>query len=233
MKINILKKHSIRYILAIFICGMLSLIMISVVLGRPHRMKKIPDKGKNFGCGTCHIKPKGGGKRNPFGKDYKKIGLKAKDNYTDELGKLDSDGDGFTNDQEFDAGTNPGDAKSKPAGDAAQMALEKALEMGKALFNNKKLGETKKSCNDCHHGGDTNGGQAMGMDIPTLKGAAATFPKYKKSAKRVITLSLMNNMCIKMVMKGKPLKLESDEAVALAAYVTSLSAGEKIQVRGE
>ena len=156
MKIDILKKHSVRYILAIFICGMLSLIMISVVLGRQHRLKKIPDKGKNFGCGTCHFNPKGGGKRNPFGKDYRKIGLKAKDNYTDELGELDSDGDGFTNDQEFDAGTHPGDTESKPAddeapaGDEAQIELKKALEIGKTLFNDKKLGETKKSCNDCH-----------------------------------------------------------------------------------
>jgi Cytochrome c len=70
----------------------------------------------------------------------------------------------------------------------------------------------------------------MGMEIPTLKGAAATFPKYKKPAKRVITLSQMNNMCIEMIMEGKPLKLGSDEAVALVAYVTSLSNGVKVQV---
>jgi hypothetical protein len=49
----------------------------------------------------------------------------------------------------------------------------------------------------------------------------------------VIILSLMNNMCIKMVMKGKSLKLESNEAVALASYVTSLNAARKIQAGGE
>ena len=36
------------------------------------------------------------------------------DTYTEDLGQLDSDGDGATNDQEFAAGTNPGDPASKP-----------------------------------------------------------------------------------------------------------------------
>jgi hypothetical protein len=40
--------------------------------------------------------------------------MKAKETYTKALGDLDSDGDGFTNDQEFAAGTNPGLATSKP-----------------------------------------------------------------------------------------------------------------------
>jgi hypothetical protein len=56
----------------------------------------------------------GGGKRNTFGKDYEKIGIKAQDTYTVELGELDSDKDGSTNDKEFAVGTNPGDPKSIP-----------------------------------------------------------------------------------------------------------------------
>jgi hypothetical protein len=86
----------------------------SLGISRPLRVGKMPDKGKNFGCATCHINPLGGGGRNPFGKDYEKIGLKAGDTYTTELGELDSDEDGASNDQEFDVGTNPGDPKSKP-----------------------------------------------------------------------------------------------------------------------
>jgi hypothetical protein len=81
---------------------------------RPFRLGVLPDKGSHFGCGTCHANPKGGGPRNPFGKDYERIGMKAKETYTKALGDLDSDGDGFTNDQEFAAGTNPGLATSKP-----------------------------------------------------------------------------------------------------------------------
>ena len=88
---------------------------ISSASGRPFRLGKIPDQGKNFNCQTCHDNPRGGRDLSPFGTDYKKIGLKAGDKYTEELGKLDSDGDGFTNDAEFAAKTNPGDSNSKPA----------------------------------------------------------------------------------------------------------------------
>jgi len=224
-------KRVISYTLTVPICAMLVLTVISVVLARPFRLGRLPDKGKNFGCGTCHVNPRGGGKRNPFGEDYEKVAMKAGDKYTEKLGGLDSDGDGFTNDQEFAANTHPGDSESKPAGGTdPQVELTKVIEKGEALFNDTKLGKTGTSCNSCHPGGGTTGGQMMGMEIPTLKGAAATFPKYKKPAKRVITLSQMNNMCIEMIMEGKPLKLGSDEAVALVAYVTSLSNGVKVQV---
>ena len=93
---------------------LLLLVLDSVSFAKPFRLAKLPDKGAHFGCGTCHVNPKGGGPRNSFGKDWEKIAMKAGDQYTESLGKLDSDGDGATNDQEFDAGTNPGDARSTP-----------------------------------------------------------------------------------------------------------------------
>ena len=105
-----MKKTSI---IIVIVTGLI-LIFVSLGFSRPFRVGKMPDKGKNFGCATCHINPLGGGGRNPFGKDYEKIGLKAGDTYTSELAELDSDEDGASNDQEFDAGTNPGDPKSKP-----------------------------------------------------------------------------------------------------------------------
>ncbi len=90
-------------------------ITASTVSARPFRIGKLPDKGKKFSCGTCHVNPGGGGPRNAFGKDYAKVGIKAGDKYTKDLGAMDSDKDGFSNDREFSAGTNPGDPGSKPA----------------------------------------------------------------------------------------------------------------------
>lgn len=212
----------------------LTLIVSAPFWSRPFRLERLPDKGKNFGCNTCHIENSRA--RNPFGQDYQKVAMKAGDIYTKELGELDSDKDGFSNDDEFKAGTNPGDPKSRPSqvstASVAQSELSRAIEMGKRLFSDTKLGKNNMSCNSCHVGGATTGGKAMGIDIPTLRGSAATFPKYKASAKKVITLPQMNNICITMMMKGEPLKLDSDEAVALATYVTSLSNGVQIQVGG-
>ncbi|MGB9596439.1 MAG: c-type cytochrome [Candidatus Poribacteria bacterium] len=230
-----MQRKFIRFSLTISICLILVLLFSSLVSGRPFRLAKLPDEGKNFGCLTCHTKSSGGA-RNPFGQDWQKIAIKAGDVYTSELAGLDSDKDGFTNDQEFTAKTNPGDPNSKPTNQTAvdpKAELEKVIARGKVLFNDAKLGKSGSSCNSCHPNGGTTGGQMMGMAIPTLKGAAATFPKYKTNAKAVITLQQMNNMCIQMIMKGTPLKLDSADSIALAAYVTSLSNGTPVQVGGK
>lgn len=223
-----------KCLLIISISLVIVLLSVTIVSGRPFRLAKLPDEGKNFGCLTCHTKSSGGS-RNPFGQDWQKIAIKAKDTYTTELAGLDSDGDGFTNDQEFSAKTNPGDPNSKPNGQTIdpKAELEKVIARGKVLFNDPKLGKSGSSCNSCHPNGGTTGGQMMGMAIPTLKGSAATFPKYKANAKAVITLQQMNNMCIQMIMKGTPLKLDSPESVALSAYVTSLSNGIPVQIGGK
>ena len=114
MKTRTFRKAATIYILAMFIGLTFSLGLITTASGRPFRMGRIPDKGKGFGCGTCHINPRGGGARSSFGADYEKIAIKAGEKYTEALGKTDSDGDGFDNDREFASGTHPGDAKSKP-----------------------------------------------------------------------------------------------------------------------
>lgn len=97
--------------LTLLICPVFLLTTTSVLSGRPFRTEKIP---KNLGCGTCHLAPRGGGELNAFGKDFERLAIPAGEKYTEELGALDSDGDGFTNDQEFAAGTHPGHTDSKP-----------------------------------------------------------------------------------------------------------------------
>ena len=114
-KANDYNKPVFICILSFFIYTSFLLIFTPITSGKPFRLEKMPDKGINFGCGTCHINPRGRGPLNPFGQDYQEVGMKAGDNYTVDLGNLDSDGDRLTNELEFAAGTNPGDANSKPA----------------------------------------------------------------------------------------------------------------------
>jgi len=88
-----------------------------LIMPKAFRLGLLPDKGNSFGCATCHTNPAGGGARNSFGADYERVAIPAGDKYTDALAKLDSDGDGFSNEEEFAAKpvTNPGDPKSKPS----------------------------------------------------------------------------------------------------------------------
>jgi len=70
-------KRIILYALAIFMSLIFSLALFSTASSRPFRIGKIPDKGKGFGCATCHINSRGGGARNSFGSDYANIAITA------------------------------------------------------------------------------------------------------------------------------------------------------------
>ncbi len=60
-------------------------------------------------CHVCHVAGSSKGRRNPYGKDFKKAGRSF--NLIEEK---DSDGDGFSNITEIVEGTFPGDPKSTP-----------------------------------------------------------------------------------------------------------------------
>ncbi|MFQ5627823.1 MAG: hypothetical protein ACE5I1_03610 [bacterium] len=125
----------------------------------------------------------------------------------------------------------------------AMQKQQQAVAKGKALFNDADLGKKGLACNSCHPGGGTTGGEAeikkrMGhgpykLPIPSLAGAAARFPKFKVPNNEVITLGQMNNNCIRMFMGGKRLPLNSPESFYLAAYVSTLSDGDEVQVSGK
>jgi cytochrome c len=116
--------------------------------------------------------------------------------------------------------------------------LEAGIERGEKLFNDPTLGDntTRKSCATCHKDGGTVGGASemewkgkkMKVNIPTLIGAAAHFPKPMGPMKALVDLAGMNNMCIMTFLKGDPLDKNSQQSVDLVTYVTSLSTGKKV-----
>jgi cytochrome c len=117
--------------------------------------------------------------------------------------------------------------------------LPASEERGKKLFNDTTLGMGKsgQSCASCHSEGGTVGGASemewkgmkMKVAIPTLKGAAAHFPKPMGPMKAVVTVAGMDNMCIMTFLKGMPLDLNSQAATDLEAYVTSFSVGRRLE----
>lgn len=115
-----------------------------------------------------------------------------------------------------------------------------ALKQGSAMFNDPSTGGGTNglSCNSCHPSGGTTGGEAQipmreyMIPVPSLVGAAATFPKYKVPNNAVITLQQMNNNCIRMFMSGDGLELNTPGAWSLEAHIASLSNGEEVNVGG-
>ncbi len=73
----------------------------------PEYAKDLPSNLKNY-CNVCHQQASGG-PMNLFGQDYVKH-----ENNISAISSLDSDGDGFTNDEELKEGTFPGDSNSQP-----------------------------------------------------------------------------------------------------------------------
>ena len=110
-------------------------------------------------------------------------------------------------------------------------AMQNAIKYGSTLFASTSLGSRGNSCMTCHRGGGRSEGMLPnGKSIPSLIGAAATFPHYNKRAGRVITLDMQVNSCIKNALLGKALPYDSKKMVALVSYLTSLSQGKKIDV---
>ncbi len=93
-------------VLLIVLVVTLSLLPVSVS-ARPQDAKDIPLELKNY-CVVCHTHASGG-PINVYGQDYFVNG-----NNVSAIALLDSDGDGFTNDEELVQGTFPGDSTSYP-----------------------------------------------------------------------------------------------------------------------
>ncbi|MDA8113695.1 MAG: hypothetical protein M0Z43_03065 [Acidithiobacillus sp.] len=113
-------------------------------------------------------------------------------------------------------------------------AMQNAIKSGSTLFASTSLGRRGNSCMTCHRGGGRSEGiLPNGKSIPSLIGAAATFPHYNKRSGRVITMDMQINSCIKNALLGEQLPYDSRRMVDLVSYLTSLSQGKKINVAGD
>ncbi|UCF79245.1 MAG: c-type cytochrome [Candidatus Eiseniibacteriota bacterium] len=113
-----------------------------------------------------------------------------------------------------------GQEEKKMADPAAELA--KSVKNGKVLFGDESLGTNGMTCNSCHAEGGTKDGKMGEMVIPAFDNLAAKYPKYFKMAEKVMTLSQVNNACIVMAMKGKPLSWDDQKLADLTAYVASV-----------
>jgi hypothetical protein len=108
-----------------------AVLLVTIILGSPvvtarpayleayNQQYDIEDT-KLDACLNCHISPNGGGARNPYGMAYE-----GNDKDFASIESLDSDGDGFTNLEEINALTFPGDPADYP-----QAASEVPSEAG-------------------------------------------------------------------------------------------------------
>lgn len=116
-------KRKMILLLGIFVLGSSITMLSTGADGLPGYESSLPDGGSNFGCAYCHGEV--GTEITTFGEFFHANGNK----YDQLLGSLDSDRDGFTNDEEFNAipVTNPGDPESFPGGSVAPEPEEEDL----------------------------------------------------------------------------------------------------------
>ena len=104
---------------------------------------------------------------------------------------------------------NPCAAKNIPIRKTPIKDSDKLKVMSENLWGSTSLGTSGLSCSTCH------------QDGAGLK--KEPFPKHIKMTGDILTMDQMINFCMVNPMKGKPLKWNSQEMTALAAYITANS----------
>ena len=108
------------------------------------------------------------------------------------------------------------DTKAMQDEDTANPGMLSVLD-GEGLWKS-KTGAAGKACADCH--GDIS---------PSMKGVAARYPAFDKTAGRPIDLEQRINSCRSNHQQATPLPFESRELLALTAVVARQSQGERIE----
>jgi sulfur-oxidizing protein SoxA len=107
------------------------------------------------------------------------------------------------------------ETKAMQDDDTANPGMLAVLD-GEALWN-RKAGTANRSCADCHN-------DAM----LSMKGVAARYPAFDAGSGKPIDLEERINLERTERQKALPLRIESDELLALSAYVARQSRGEPI-----
>jgi MYXO-CTERM domain-containing protein len=98
-------KHLLATLLIVLIVLSASPILGSRAI--PEYSRELPEALKSF-CQVCHVRASGG-PMNSYGDDYVSYGGSV-----EAIGELDSDDDGFSNEEELTASSLPGDPDSTP-----------------------------------------------------------------------------------------------------------------------
>jgi L-cysteine S-thiosulfotransferase len=107
------------------------------------------------------------------------------------------------------------ETKAMQDDDTANPAMLAVLD-GEALWS-RKTGTANRSCADCH-----------GDATQSMKGVAARYPAFDAKSGKPVDLEERINLERTEHQKAAPLRLESDELLALTAYVARQSRGEPI-----
>ena len=94
----------------------LSAFPIPVSQAIPEYARELPEALKSF-CQVCHVRASGG-PMNSYGEDFVSYGGSV-----GAIGELDSDDDGFSNEEELAAGSIPGDPDSTPTSKKSGITL--------------------------------------------------------------------------------------------------------------
>jgi sulfur-oxidizing protein SoxA len=116
---------------------------------------------------------------------------------------------------DYSLGSSAFDSQYKARADAAGAGVGSVLESGKKLWTRKfKNGKTLAAC-------FPNGGRRV----------AASYPQYDARVKRVVTLEMAVNQCLKANNEAIYELADPETMGAVMAYLRSLSDGQKVNVR--
>jgi cytochrome c len=88
-------------------------------------------------------------------------------------------------------------------------AWMEAVETGRGIFEDRKLGKSGASCSSCHQPG-------------SLKQVADTYPRFDQKLKRFVDLSEAINAMIKDKVGGEPFPVNDQRLLSLIAYIKTL-----------